>query len=322
MSSRKSGIWLAAQGALAVIRLGISVTDPAFDNHEFTGKNIHLGSQLSELQLGLISIDKINREFRIPVWAAESLQGTTSNFYQPFAVALFTYMGRQNSGLDLMARLQNATEYWDIPVNLFKSWVYTHSHPDLSLPIPEEQSVDMLDYGARVIVDIDGSCHVLPFYILKRGRREGLYELKLFGNLKDEASTVLCIRKRGWGQSWEPETLTVGLQTPVGIELGHTIGPTSAEQSINQNFGAWRFSLYHDGTIDHGVRHRVIKTMVTMWKDLEYILGSRAKIERLFLLDFFLHEEGSSAQEPPEVRAEPISADSETPSIRRRRQSC
>lgn len=133
---------------------------------------------------------------------------------------------------------------------------------------------------------------------------------------------VLCIRKQTSGQPWEPETLTVGLQTPVGIELGHTIGPTSAEQLINQYFGAWRSRRDHDGTINDGVRDRVIKTMDTMWKDLRYILKIRADIMKKDLPDIFLHEEESSPQEPPEIRAEPVSPDSETPIIRRRRRSC
>ncbi|KAG6988600.1 hypothetical protein G7Y79_00070g096990 [Physcia stellaris] len=279
MSSRNAGIWLAAQGALAVIRLGIWVIDPAFDDHEFTEK-VYDGSQLSELQLGLISNEVSKKEFRIPLWAAESLQATNFAFYQPFTMALSTYLG-QNSGLDLMAKLQNATEYWDMPVKVFKSWVYTHSHPDLPLPMPKERLVDFRDYGARVIVDNDASYHVLPFQILKRAVLAKTYELKLFGNLKDEASTVF----------------------------------------INWNFGPWRSRRDHDGTIKDGVRDSVIKTMDTMWKDLKYILKNRADIARRFLPDIFYYEEESSVQEPPETRAQTISNDSETPIIRRRRQS-
>ena len=316
MSSRNAGIWLAAQGALALIRLGIWVIDPAFDDHIFTQNVVHLGPQLSELQLGLISNDNFEMEFRIPMWAAESLQGTTFDFYQPFIMALSTYMGRQNSGLDLMAKLQNATEYWDMPVNLFKSWVYVHCHPDLPLPMSQERSVDMRDYGARVIVDNDGSCHVLPFYILKDLMVGRSFELKLFGNLKDEASTVICIRKTDQGLPSEPESFTVGLQTPMGVEFGYTIGPTSAEQFIDLNFGAWRSNLYDDP-----VRDCAIKTMDTIWKELKYILKIKAESESILLPHIF-YEEESSAQESPEIRAESFSADSETPIIRRRRQSC
>ena len=321
MSSRNAGIWLGAQGALAVIRLGIWVIDPVFDDHKFHSEINHHGPLLSELQLGFISNDNLNMEFWIPMWAAESLQATTFEFYQPFIMAISTYMGSQYSGRDLMAKLHHATEYWDMPVNLFNSWVYRHSHPDLPLPMPEEQPMHRGEYGARVIVDNNGSCHVLPFHVLEHYKDEGLNELKLFGNLKDEASTVLCIRKANWRRTSEPEAFIVGLQTLVGIELGHTAGPTSAEQLINQNFGAWRSRRDHDGTIKDGVRDSVIKTVDTMWKDLKYILKNRADIARRFLPDIFYYEEESSVQEPPETRAQTISNDSETPIIRRRRQS-
>ena len=325
MSSRNAGIWLAAQGALAVIRLGTWVIDPAFDDHQFYPYN-HFSPRLSELRLGLISNGYLNKEFWIPVWAAKSLQGTTSKLYQPFTMAFSAYLGRQNPGLDLMAKLQNATEYWDMPEALFMAWVNTHSHPDLPLPMPKEPFVDMGDCGdcgARVIVDNDGSCHVLPFYILEERSFEWIYELKLFGNLKDEASTVVCIRKSKRKQPWEPETFTVGFSTPIGIEFHYTGRPTSAEQFIDENFfGAWRSSRAPDGTIIDGVRDDVIKTMDTMWKDLKHTLKRIANHEQIVLPDIFLQEAESTAQEPPEIRAEPISADSETSNIRRRRQSC
>ena len=323
MSSRNAGIWLAAQGALAVIRLSIWIVDPAFDDHKFT-RNTFFAPPLTELRLGLIANDYLDIQFRIPVWAAYSLQMTTYNFYEPYTLALCTYTGRQNPGVDLMAKLQNATKYWDMPKDLFNSWAYTYSHPNLPLPMPRERPLDSSYYGARVILDNDGSCHVLPFYILEKWGHEEIYELKLFGNLKDEASTVLCIRQRKWDQPWEPEALTVGLQTPIGIGFDYTVGPTSAEQFIDHNFGVWRSSRDHDGTIKDGVRDRAIKTMNTMWKDLKHIVKTEAEygMFRVDLPDIFLHEEESSAPEPPEIRAELISADSETPNIRRRRQSC
>ena len=320
MSARNAGIWLAAQGALAVIRLSIWIIDPAFDDHEFH-PGVHDGSALSELRLGLISDAYTYTQFRIPVWAAQLLQGTNYKYYEPFTMALSTYLGKQ-SGVDIMAKIQNAKEYWDIPGDLFNVWVYTHSHPDPLQALPLERC----NGGARVIVDNDGSCHVLPFYILEKYSYEErvTYELKLFGNLKDEASTVICIRKMIYGQPLGPEGFTVGLQTPIGIELDYTVEPISAEQFIDDNFQAWRSSRAPDGSINDGVRDDVIKTMDTMWNYLKSIFKGRHKYAGLptDVPDIFLHEEESNAPAPPEIRAEPISADSETPNIRRRRQSC
>lgn len=224
MSARNSGIWLAAQGVFTLIRMAIWMKDPTCDNHAFEGVDgPHLDARLwntkssspsfSDMQLGLIwnaqlkrtyhgkfnawqYIFGLNRDFSMPVWAAEALQNSSTCLHDLFTVPMSIHAGLRDNEAEPLSILTKAKNFWDMPGWLFMSWISIHGRPDGS-PDGSLLPPDMKIHGfsCRVILDEHGKCHVLPFWVTGVRISAQIYTTQIFGNLKYDNTTLIYISR-------------------------------------------------------------------------------------------------------------------------------
>ena len=304
MSPRNSGVWLATQGVLALTRLAVWIADPAMDDYIMTTKiSDRTIWSLSEKHLGLISMTRNDQpqDFCMPKWTADMFRETMNCIHEPFTVALSVYMGRQISGIDLLALLENAKQTWDVPEELFMLWVSTHHHT--SPPLINSMRPGNA-FGARVIVDAERKCHILPFWSC--AGLKGDHLIKVFGNFSDELATVIHLSSHyerdkdriivGWPKLFD--------ELCEGDESGFVVEGESTEQ---------QFVEFSD--LDHpsellsrpAIRARAIKTMELMWRSLKQIFKRAASQHNEQLPDLFLDEEEAKNPEYPEAPAENLS---------------
>ncbi len=255
--------------------------------------------------------------FRMPVWAAEGLDPAGTYLHEQIVMAFSTYCKRQNPQIDLLAQLQNAKEHWDMPKRLFMAWVNLHSHPNE--PLPD----NWYDYGARIIMDNEGKCHVLPFWRVEMITDHSVYEVKVFGDFDDGAATVLNYARSSQREGTTEEITIRGWQTHVFFDANdHEIEePFSGLELLERIFdrGTWgRFRLPFDKS---AIREQPLKIMDSVWKDLIHILGNAAHWTGQQLPDIFLEE-----KEPKHPTHTDNSADfndnaPKTSGLRQRRQS-
>ena len=207
--------------------------------------------------------------------------------------------------------MKNATESWDLPDDLFQDWLGAHSETHHNYHLLPKYSYGSSRPGARVILDDNGRCHVIPFWTVRPYDWQS--EIKLFGNLNHEAMTVISIdRSRHWG-----ETFHVGWQTPVQRE--------PPEPST----GLWSASLYLESTkvakemepatAESIIRDLAIKMDVVM-KALRAILAKAATMHRQDLPEIFRDRPEPERLEVPGDQANPTRVPGQ-PDFRRRRNS-
>lgn len=228
MSARNSGIWLAAQGVLALIRMAIWIKDPAFDNHKLESvrrwhddaKNSkrdwitkNWSPNFSDMQLGFIWNERIRKDksfewqcicelnggrldqdFSMPAWAAKALENSYSRLHKLFCVAMSIHSGLQNKEPDTLSILHKKLPFWDMPGRLFMSWIWSHARPEES---PPSSGTRFCNFSCRLVQDEDGECHVLPFWIMGGRCLAAVYRVQMFGNLKYDAATLIHM-------SWKP----------------------------------------------------------------------------------------------------------------------
>ena len=277
MSSRNSGIWLGTQGVLALIRVAIWIADPAFDDHRMKVTDFTEVPDLSERQLGLIWYSQQARsrdpdDFKLPIWAVGILDETCfCSLHKPFVMAYSIHTKTLNPQTDLLAQLQNAEERWDMPERLFMMWVNRHTHPNEQLTLT---GTPWHDYGARVIMNKEGECHVLPFWTVDIDANGGYYRIKVSGDLNDEDATVIhCARKSLWStfDAEDAEGRWVrGWRTPIVFDEDDSgkEESLSALQLLEQRFD-WDAPVGFKLSFDKSaIREEAIKTMDSMWNDL------------------------------------------------------
>ena len=302
MSSRNSGIWLAAQGVLALLRLAVWITDPAVDDHIMLGtKGEGSIPSLSEKQLGLIYISRNSeKEFHMPKWTAESLCVTTFCLHESFTTALSAYVGRQNSGMRLLELLQNALETWDMPEELFMSWV--NAHHRTSQPLLESQQSGK-ELGARIIMDREGRHHVLPFWSCTDFH--GDHKIKMFGNFSDENETV--IHKSSYYESRDTPR-----EDQMIIGWPDLFRPDESPSLVRAQSTLQRFEELHDDYSDDDfaplprstIRTLALKKVDLMWRSLREILKVAASQHDEPLPELFFDEAEAKNPEYSEAPAE------------------
>ena len=238
MTARNSGIWLAAQGVLALIRMAIWIKDPTCDNYAFdkghgptydtwswdTNSN---SASFSDMQLGLmwsaqleridkarsnawqhifsLSDDRLDKDFSMPTWAANGLQNSFSCLPDLFVVAASIYntdMMCDNS--KILSILTRDLPFWDMPGWLFMSWVWSHARPDEPLP---SRSYKLSSFSCRVILDENKKCHVFPFWITGGYYSKRFYTTKIFGKLITDGLTLIHISRKKIEDDYETRTL-------------------------------------------------------------------------------------------------------------------
>ena len=332
MSSRNSGIWLGTQGVLALVRVAIWIADPAFDDHKWLERTYCQSPNLSESQLGFVwnsrHLGSWNGDFNMPVWAID-MYGKP--LHELFAMAFMLYTETGNPQIDLLAQLQNAKEQWDMPGRLFMLWVNRHSHPNEPLPTTERWS----DYGARVIMDNEGNCHVLPFWTADVLLDPIYYRIELFGNIDDKAAPVICCSKESYKDEWpQNKNMTRGWQTPIVFDENDSQPEesVSALQLLEQRYdfdsrpleGKYADERWPSGGtpfVKSAIREEAIKTIDTMWKDVIHIFKLAAAQQMQQLPEIFLKEREPRQTKPTVNRADLSSSLPETSGLRHRRQS-
>lgn len=277
MSPRNSGIRLAAQGVLALIRVAIWIVDPVFDDHALCEYQIwpyrlpgRSQPNLTELQLGLIYGDQYRTKFEMPVWAAEALEQTTHGLHESFAMAVSVYYRKQSPEVELFPKLQNATEYWDMPGILFIKWAKTHALNGFQFQIPDHGT----EVGARVLVDEDGQCHVLPYWYAWGTYKGRLYQAKVFGDLRSEKAAVVSLRTD------QQQQITVGWESLVEREV---LEPTAMKEDESLNVLSiieslelvWNKKVWENKQktwAPDGVRQWSCEILDCLWKDLSALL--------------------------------------------------
>ncbi|KAG6991428.1 hypothetical protein G7Y79_00052g087680 [Physcia stellaris] len=313
MSARNSGIWLAAQGVLALIRMAIWVNDPDFDNHTFDKSSDISSPNLSDMQLGLIWNARIKRlcqdkpvydpvpypwyrrcldengcfdkDFSIPVWAAEALWDNSDNLHDLFTVAASIHAGLLDKEPEPLSIIHKAQDSWDMPGWLFMSWVLSHARPDELLP---PLSLKLCSFSCRVILDGDWRCHVLPFWVTGGRLSDRDYQLstkdytiRMFGNLRSDKATLIHISGKGEYDTAEsdlPSQPFTGWQSPVPPDghLYHILWVRARESLEFLDFLGGVFDEEDRLHIEPGqknwIRANAIHTMDLMWKDLISVL--------------------------------------------------
>ena len=320
MSAKNAGIWLAVQGLFALIRLTIWIADPNTEQQTETEMTMETSTpNLAEKQLGLISMseDPHRYYFYMRKWAAEILQETTICLHKPFTLALSAYARRQISGTDLLAVLENAIQTWDMPEELFISWVNIHHHASQSL----QDSLEQNRFSARVIMNREGECHILPFWSCADPR--GDLRIRAFGNLSDETATVIHI-----SSYFKSDDTTMKDQLIIGwpksIETDENPLLVRAQSTV-QKFSAELRDDYSDSSVaplpGSAIRAHAIKMMDAMWGSLKQIFKAAASQHSQQLPELFLDEEEAEKLEYPGAPAKSRSSVPEPSDIVRRRHS-
>ena len=287
MSARNSGIWLAAQGVLALIRMAIWIKDPAFDNHTFDETLDISRPNLTDIQLGLIwnarvkkvwqdkpaydpvpypwyqrvlvENDCFDKHFSMPVWAAKALRDDTVHLHDLFAVAASIQAGLLDKEPEPLSIIHKAQHSWDMPGWLFMSWVWSHARPGQSLPSPD---LKLCSFSCRVILDEDGKCHVFPFWITCGRLSAGDYTIRMFGNLGSDKATLIHISGKVEDDS------TTDAATP------------EAESDLpSQPFTGWQSPVPPDRNLDRILRKRDRESL----EFLDFLGGVFDKEDRLDL---------------------------------------
>ncbi|KAL8691077.1 MAG: hypothetical protein Q9218_003620 [Villophora microphyllina] len=101
--------------------------------------------------------------FKIPMWALHGLDHSAEHVHQVFELAQRLRNRRlSDSGPNWdqdLKRFQEARRFWDMPGWLFMLWVDAHTKQDLKMQKSENNS-----YGCRLIEDIGGTVHFMPFW--------------------------------------------------------------------------------------------------------------------------------------------------------------
>lgn len=199
MSSRKSAIWLAIQGALALIRVLIWVVDPAFDDLESESENLTIrhsepSISISEEKLLLLRLSKLDKSiledhtqllqdsFNIPMWVLDVLDLDDIEICAAFELAhsLFAESPNDPKWSETLEIFQNAQRVWDFPAGFLDWWIEGHVSHDF-----KTEYHDRTDHlGCRIIEDTNGRCHYLPYF------QRLTSEFQIFGDPRVEEKTL------------------------------------------------------------------------------------------------------------------------------------
>lgn len=174
MSAVHSAIWLAIQGAFAIIRVLVWIFDHKFDDITISLKKPHQHIDYTQVCLAIEYFTLLGvydtwvghrAALEFPFWVNEGLEAVSVTWQSAFSIKpedAFKTAREIRQGTvrqEVLVKLRSAKDFWDIPPLLFMIMADAEFRTSINRNVLQTRC----QYSCRIVKDPDNKIHFLPY---------------------------------------------------------------------------------------------------------------------------------------------------------------